>query len=84
MGFLDWAAGAYLAGRAHNTMNRPHITVPSGYEIRGMKSRGLSEWTIKYGKIGSNTTSQFNVSRNTRSRTGGWKFTGIRYVLYTS
>ena len=30
MGFLDWAAGAYLAGRAHNTMNRPHITVPSG------------------------------------------------------
>ena len=74
MGFLDWAAGAYLAGRAHNTMNRPHITIPSGYEIRDMKSKGLSEWTIKYGKIGSNTTSQFNVSRNTRSRTGGWKF----------
>ena len=36
MGFLDWAAGAYLAGRAHNTMNRPHVTVPVA-EIRGEK-----------------------------------------------
>lgn len=74
MGFLDWAAGAYLAGRANNTLNRPSVTAPSGYEIRGMHSKGLTEWTIKYGKIGSGVTSQFNVSRGARSRSGGWRF----------
>jgi len=74
MSWLDGLAAAYLAGRAMNVANRPSITVPSGLELRGMKAKGTSKWTIKYGKIGSSSTSEFTISNRARSRSGGWRF----------
>ena len=74
MSFLDGLAAAYLAGRAMNVANRPSITVPPGLELRGIKAKGLSNWTIKYGKIGSSSTSEFTISNRARSYSGGWKF----------
>ena len=65
MGFLDFLAAGYLAKRAHNVASRPNITVPDGYEIRGMKASGMNEWVIKYGKVKDSYTGQFKVSRNT-------------------
>jgi hypothetical protein len=61
-----------------NVYNRPIITPPSGYVIRGMKQKGFgSQWVIKYSKESSmNITSSFNVNRNTRSMNiGSKKFT---------
>ena len=41
MGLLDFLAAGYLAKRASNVAGRPNITVPDGYEIRGMKASGI-------------------------------------------
>tara|TARA_B100000768_G_scaffold169852_1_gene175756 strand:+ start:816 stop:1070 length:255 start_codon:yes stop_codon:yes gene_type:complete len=51
-----------------NVYNRPIITPPSGYVIRGIKQKGFgSQWVIKYSKKTSmNITSSFNVNKNTR------------------
>ena len=65
MGLLDFLAAGYLAKRASNVAGRPNITVPDGYEIRGMKASGMNEWVIKYAEKGSSYTGQFKVTRNT-------------------
>ena len=67
MGLLDFLATGYLAKRAHNVASRPTISVLDGYEIRGMKASGLTEWAVRYGKIGDGYTGQFKVSRNTKT-----------------
>ena len=74
MSWLDGVAAAYLAGRAMNVANRPSITVPPGLELRGIKASGLSKWIIRYGKIGSSSTSEFTISNRARSYSGGWTF----------
>ena len=74
MGILDWMAAGYLAKRGSNKFNPPQVTVPNGIEMRALKAKGMNEYTIVYSKKGSGSTSQFNISRNTRSMTGGWKF----------
>ena len=66
MGILDLLAGGYLAKRASNIAGRPSVSVPDGYEIRGMKASGMNDWVIKYSKKGSSYTGQFKVSRNTK------------------
>jgi hypothetical protein len=61
-----------------NVYNRPIITAPSGYVIRGIKQKGFgSQWVIKYSKESAmNITSSFNVNINTRSMNiGNNKFT---------
>lgn len=68
MGLLDFLAAGYLAKRASNVAGRPNITVPDGYEIRGMKASGTNEWVIKYAEKGSSYTGQFKVSRNTTKK----------------
>ena len=52
-----------------NVYNRPIITPPSGYVIRGMKQKGFgSQWVIKYSKESAmNLTFSFNVNKSTRS-----------------
>ena len=74
MGLLQWAAAAVLAKSGSNKINPPQVTVPNGLEIKALKAKGMNEYTIVYSKKGSGSTSQFTISRSTRSRTGGWKF----------
>jgi hypothetical protein len=61
-----------------NVYNRPIITPPPGYVVRGIKQKGFgSQWVIKYSKESAmNITSSFNVNKNTRSMNiGKNKFT---------
>ena len=74
MGFLQWAAAGILAKSGSNKINPPQITVPNGLEMKALKAKGMNEYTIVYSKKGSGSTSQFTISRSTRSMTGGWKF----------
>ena len=74
MGLLDLIAAGYLAKRANNKLNPPQIEVPDDVILVGVKASGMNKYTIKYKKKGSTTTSTFSLSRNNRSRTGGWKF----------
>ena len=74
MGILDWMATGYLAKRGSNKLNPPQVTVPNDLEMRALKAKGMNEYTIVYAKRGSGSTSQFTISRNTRSMTSGWKF----------
>ena len=74
MGLLDLLATGYLAGRANNKLNPPFVTAPNGIQVVGMKAKGIKEYQIKYRKNGSSYTEQMTVSRNTRSRSGGWEF----------
>ena len=48
MGVLDFIAAGYLAKRAHNVANKPHVTVPDGIEILSLKAKGMNEYVIKY------------------------------------
>ena len=74
MGFLDILAAGYLAKRAQNKLNPPFVTIPAGYEIVGMKPKGINEYEIRFRKIGSSYTELMIIGRNTRSRSGGWEF----------
>jgi hypothetical protein len=74
MGFLDLLAAGYLAKRAVNKLNPPIIETPEGITVIGLKAKGTSEYQVKYKKNDSSSWSQFTVSRNTQSRSGGWKF----------
>ena len=74
MGLLQWVAGGILAKSGHNKLNPPQVTVPSGYQMVGLKAKGMNEYTIKYKRNGSNVTEQFTINRGTRSRSGGWEF----------
>ena len=74
MGFLDILAAGYLAKRAQNKLNPPFVTIPDGYEIVGMKPKGINEYEIRFRKIGSSYTELMIIGRNTRSRSGGWEF----------
>ena len=74
MGLLDFLATGYLAKRAHNKLNPPFVTVPDGLEIVGMKPKGMTEYEILYRKKGSSYTELMIISRNTKSRSGGWEF----------
>ena len=74
MGFLDLLAAGFLAKRTQNKLNPPFVTVPSGYEIVGMKPRGMNEYEIRYRKVGSNYKELMIIQRTTRSRSGGWEF----------
>ena len=74
MALLDLIAAGYLAKRAHNTMNPPQIEVPDGVTLVSVKASGTHRYTIKYKNKGSNSTSTFSLTRNNRSRPGGWKF----------
>ena len=79
---MGWIKNLFLGGAAvktyQNVYNRPIITPPYGYVIRGLKQKGLgSTWVVKYSKSNRmNVTAQFTVSGNTRSvNVGADKFT---------
>jgi len=74
MSLLDLLAAGYLAKRAHNKLNPPMVEVPSGTVLIGVKAVGTNEYRIRHRKEGNNSWAEFTVSRNTRSRSGGWKF----------
>lgn len=74
MGVLDFIAAGYLAKRAHNKLNPPTIIVPEDHEIVSVKSRGLSEYEIRYKKKSSPSTSLMVISRSTKTMSGGWIF----------
>lgn len=74
MGFLDILAAGYLAKRAYNKFNPPMIEAPDGIKVIGVKARGVGEYRVRFKKDGSNSWSEFNISRSTVSRSGGWKF----------
>ena len=71
MGLLDVLATGYLAKRAHNKLNPPFVTVPDGYEVVGMKPKGMSEYAIRYRKKGDSYKALMIIGRNTKSRSGG-------------
>lgn len=60
-----------------NVYNKPIITAPPGYVVRGMKQKGLgSKWVIEYSKESSmNIKASFTVNKNiTAMNVGGNKF----------
>lgn len=74
MGLLDLLAAGYLAKRAHHKLNPPIIEAPNDTTVIGVEAKGTNEYLIKYRKGDSGSWSSFRVSRNTRTRSGGWKF----------
>ena len=75
MGFLKNAVLGGLGIKTYqNVFNKPVVTAPDGYVVRGMKQKGLgSTWVIKYSKREQmNVTQQFKVrGSNTRMVTLG-------------
>ena len=61
--------GGVAAKTYQNVYNRPIVSPPPGYVIRGMQQKGIgSKWIIKYSKEKSmNVTSSFSVTGSTRS-----------------
>jgi hypothetical protein len=74
MAFIDLIAAGYLAKRAHNKFNPPQIEVPEDIQIVKVEAKGMGGYKITHKKRGSNSTSIFTISRNTKSMSGGWKF----------
>ena len=70
---MGWLKNILLGSAAvktyQNVYNKPIVTPPHGFVVRGLKQKGLgSTWVVKYSKIDSmNVTSQFTISSNTRS-----------------
>jgi hypothetical protein len=70
MGLFKKLLGIGIATKTYqNIYNRPIISPPSGYVVRGMKQKGFgSTWVIKYSKESAmNSTSTFTVNDGTRS-----------------
>jgi hypothetical protein len=74
MGLLDILAAGYLAKRANNKLNPPIFESPEDVTVIGVTAKGTNEYQIKFRKGNSTSWSSFRVTRNTRSRSGGWKF----------
>ena len=70
---MGWFKNILLGGAAvktyQNVYNKPIVTPPHGYVVRGLKQKGLgSTWVVKYSKSDyMNVTAQFTISGNTRS-----------------
>ena len=70
MGFLkNIVLGGIGLKTYQNVYNKPVVTAPGGYVVRGMKQKGLgATWVIKYSKREQmNSIQQFKVSRSNRS-----------------
>jgi hypothetical protein len=68
MGFFKKIAlGALGVKTYQNVYNRPVVTPPSGFLVKGMKQKGLgSTWLIQYSKVDQqNLTQSFKVTRST-------------------
>ena len=70
---MGWVKNILLGGATvktyQNVYNKPIVTPPHGFVVRGLKQKGLgSTWVVKYSKSDSmNVTAQFTISGNTRS-----------------
>ena len=72
MSMLDWIAGGYFLKRAHNVASRPTVIMEDpDYELVSKKAKGMGQWSIRYRKKGSSSTSVITVSRNTHHTTAG-------------
>jgi hypothetical protein len=71
MGFLkNIALGALGVKTYQNVYNKPIVTPPHGYAIRGMDQKGLgAKWVVKYSKKHQmNLTHSFRISgKSTKS-----------------
>ena len=68
-GFLKKAVIAGAAVKTYQAVyNRPHVTPPHGYAVRGISQVGIgNKWKVKYSRIDSmNLTSHFYVTPNSR------------------
>lgn len=74
MGFLkNFLLGAAALKTYQNVYNRPIVTPPPGFVIRGMQQKGLgSAWQVSYSKASQmNCTSIFTISKGTRAYSVG-------------
>ena len=74
MGLFKNVLGAALGLKTYqNVYNRPIVTPPPGYVIKGMQQMGLgSTWKISYSKSNNmNVTSYFKINSSTTGYTMG-------------
>jgi hypothetical protein len=79
MSFLkNLLLGVAGAKTYQNVYNKPIITPPPGYVIRGMKHSGIgSTWKITYSKNGSSSTNYFKINSGTKGYSMGSDKWGI-------
>jgi hypothetical protein len=79
MGFLkNLVLGAAGLKTYQNVYNKPSVTPPPGFVIRGMQQKGLgSTWVVTYSKTSQmNYKSNFRISKGTTAvSVGADKFT---------
>ena len=76
--FKDLLLGAAGVKTYQNVYNKPIITPPPGYIIRGMKQVGFgSTWKITYSKNGSSSTNFFKINSRTKGYSMGSDKWGI-------
>jgi hypothetical protein len=79
MGFLkNLVLGAAGLKTYQNVYNKPSVTPPPGFVIRGMQQKGLgSTWVVTYSKTSQmNSKSNFKISKGTTAvSVGADKFT---------
>ena len=80
MGFLkNLIIGAAGLKTYQNVYNKPIVTAPPGFVVRGMKQQGLgSSWVVTYSK-----TSQMNVKSNfkIRNRTSAVSVGANKFII---
>ena len=68
---MGWFKNILLGGAAvktyQNVYNKPIVTPPHGYVVRGLKQKGLgSTWVVTYSKTSQmNSKSNFKISKGT-------------------
>lgn len=79
--FKDLLIGAAGLKTYQNVYNRPTVSPPPGYVIKGMKQMGLgSTWKISYSKSSNmNVTNYFKINKPTSGYTMGRDRWGIHW-----
>jgi hypothetical protein len=70
MGWLkSFLVGGVTAKTYQNVYNKPIVTAPDGFVVRGLKQKGFgSSWVITYSNQSAmNSTATFTISGNERS-----------------
>ncbi len=70
---MGWLKSLLVGGAAaktyQNVYNKPIVTAPGGFVVRGLKQKGFgSSWVVTYSNQSAmNVTSTFTISGNVRS-----------------
>ena len=68
-GFKSFLDGGAATKTYQNVYNKPILTAPDGFVVRGLKQRGFgSSWVVTYSnQVAMNVTSTFTISGNIRA-----------------